>query len=120
MGFRSNYVDEINSLLMMKRFDGDVQESLHIPEHKFKKISEKFNYAIKTVYTNHIEKDIKMFHIILSLQNYFDMQWLIDNVLDNDNIKIVSDEMHEEYNIKYHITKKKKKICPEKKETETK
>jgi len=119
MGFRSNYVDEINSLLMEKRFDGDVQESLHIPEHKFKKISEKFNYVLKTVYTNHIEEDIKMFHIILSLQNYFDMQWLTDNVLDNDNRKIVSDEMHEEYNIKY-IPKKKKKICPAKKEIETK
>jgi len=108
MSFRINYVNEINDFLMEKRMEGDVQITLTIPEHEFKKTSEKFNYAIKSVYEKHIDSGIKMFHIILSLHNYFDMHWLIKNILDNSNKKIITEEMKTEYNIKLPICKKKK------------
>jgi len=106
MGFKSNYVQEINDLLMKKRDDNDIQTTLNIPEHKFKKMGDKFNYALRTVYERHLSDDVKMFHILLSLQNYFDMQWLVENVLDDENKKNVVKEMKEEYNIKKTVKRK--------------
>lgn len=108
MGFKINYIQEINELLMKKRDDNDIQTTLSIPEHKFKKITGKFNYALKTVYDRHAEKEIKMFHILLSLQNHFDMQMLVEDVLDDINKDIIVKEMNEEYNIKTSPKEKKK------------
>lgn len=84
---------------MEKRFPDDVQTTLNIPEHKFKKISEKFNYALKSVYDENVDRDVKMFHILLSLQNYFDMKWLIDNITDEENKQIIKTEMKIEFNL---------------------
>jgi hypothetical protein len=99
MGFKRNYVDEINQILMTKRTEDDSRITLNIPEHKFKKNSEKFNHAVKTVYERYVDEDMKMFHLLLSLQEYFDMEWLVENVLDDDNTKIIKSEMLKEYNI---------------------
>ena len=109
MGFKINYIQEINDLLMKKRTDNDIQTTLSIPEHKFKKISEKFNYALKAVYELHREQEAKMFHILLSLQNNFDMQMLIDDVLDDENREVVIAEMNEAYNIKIPPKEKEEK-----------
>lgn len=101
---------------MEKRKEGDVQITLTVPEHEFKKTSEKFNYAIKSVYEKHFDAGIKMFHIILSLHNYFDMHWLIKNILNDSNKKIITTEMQAEYNIpEIKDTKKKKKNASTKK-----
>lgn len=99
MGFKRDYVDEINQILMTKRTEDDVRITLNIPEHKFKKNSEKFNYALKFIYDKYQEQDMKMFHLLLSLQEYFDMEWLVENILNPTNKKLVKKEMMEEYNI---------------------
>jgi len=109
MSFRINYINEINAFLMEKRMEGDAQITLTIPEHEFKKTPDKFNYAIKSVYEKHLDSGIKMFHIILSLHNYFEIGWLIKNILDNSNKKIITEEMQTAYNIPAPICKKKKK-----------
>jgi hypothetical protein len=97
MGFKHNYIIDINEKLMTKRFPDDIQTTLNIPIHKFKKVSEKFNYAIREV---HAETDgAKMFHILLSLQEYFDMEWIVDTVLDDENKQMVIREMTDEYHI---------------------
>lgn len=86
---------------MTKRSVDDVDPfTLHIPEHKFKKNSEKFNYALTTVYDRYKDKDVKLFHIILSLQEFFEMELLIHQILDSKLRKIVKKEMEEEYHIK--------------------
>lgn len=102
MGFKRNYIEEINEILMKKRNKDDVRITLNIPEHKFKKNSEKFNYALKSIYEKYKddEEDVKLFHLLLSLQEYFDMEWLVENILDDTNKKIVKSEMIEAYNIK--------------------
>jgi len=110
MGYKNNYIQDINDKLMTKRTPDDIQSKLNIPEHKFKKISEKFNHALREVYNEHSENEVLMFHILLSLQEYFDMEWLVKNVLDDDNEAIVLGEMSREYN----ITRSKKR--PKKKE----
>jgi hypothetical protein len=46
-----------------------------------------------------------MQHILISLNDYFDMGWLKENVLDDDNIDLIQSEMEKEFNMK----KKKKK-----------
>lgn len=110
MSFKNDFVDDINEKLSEKRTPDDIQSSLSIPEHKFKKISEKFNYALKAVYDNNKENDVKMFHIILSLQNYFtDMNTLVDNILNEENKEIIEIEMNEEYNIEKNTKKNKKR-----------
>jgi len=99
MGFKRDYVDEINQILMTKRTDDDSRITLNIPEHKFKKNSEKFNYAITVIYNRYDVDDIKMFHLLLSLQEYFDMEWLVSNILNDENKAIIKDEMIAAYNI---------------------
>lgn len=84
---------------MTKRTGDDSRITLNIPEHKFKKNSEKFNYAVKTIYDRYSEGEMKMFHLLLSLQEYFDMEWLVSNILNDENKSIVKAEMIAEYNI---------------------
>lgn len=98
MAFKNDFINDINEKLMEVRFPDDIQVTLNIPEHKFKKNSGKFNYAIEHVYNKYKEKNIKMFHIILSLHNYFDMKWLVDNILSDENKDLVETEMRNEFN----------------------
>jgi hypothetical protein len=106
MGFKNNYINDINTKLMTKRFPDDIQTTLNIPIHKFKKVAEKFNYAVREV---HADTDgAKMFHILLALQEYFDMEWIVDIILDDINKKIVIREMTDEYHI--GVTQFKSKI----------
>lgn len=102
MGFKRDYVQEINNILMSKRDSDDVRITLNIPEHKFKKNSVKFNYALSSIYNkyNNEDEEIKLFHILLSLQEYFDMEWLVENILDDKNKEIIKSEMALEYNVK--------------------
>lgn len=102
MGFKRDYVQEINNILMSKRDSDDVRITLNIPEHKFKKNSVKFNYALSSIYDkyNNEDEEIKLFHILLSLQEYFDMEWLVENILDDKNKEIIKSEMALEYNVK--------------------
>jgi len=103
MAYKNNFIHDINKGLITKRFDGDIQTTLNIPEHKFKKIAEKFNHVLKDVYDKNFDKDVKMFHILLSLQDYFDMKWLVDNVLSGSNREIVTVEMKSEFNLKVNF-----------------
>lgn len=102
MGFKRDYVQEINDILMSKRDANDVRITLNIPEHKFKKNSDKFNFALSEIYNkyNNEEEEIKLFHILLSLQEYFDMEWLVENILSDVNKKLITDEIKSEYNHK--------------------
>jgi len=99
MAFKNNFIKDINEKLMEARTPDDIRVTLNIPEHKFKKIGEKFNYALNSVYNDHKDHNVKMFHILLSLQNYFDMQWLAENILDDENKKIIEEEMKTDFNI---------------------
>jgi hypothetical protein len=100
MGFKRNYVKEINEILMTKRTDDDTRLTLNIPEHKFKKNSEKFNFALRSIYDKYrVEEDIKLFHLLLALQEYFDMDWLVENILDESNNALIRQEMIDEYSI---------------------
>lgn len=105
MTFKNSFSEDINKKLMEKRFETDVQTTINIPEHKFKKVAEKFNYALKAVYDDYLGKNVKMFHILLSLQNYFDMKWIVELILNKENKKIIKNEVSSEFN----ITNKKKK-----------
>lgn len=112
MGFKRNYIHEINEILMTKRTDTDARLTLNIPEHKFKKNSAKFNFALKSIYDKYqLEEDIKLFHLLLSLQEYFDMDWLVENILDESNNAIIRQELLAEYSI--DLTKKAR-IMPRK------
>jgi len=105
MAFKNNYANDINRILLTKRSSDDDSFTLTIPEHKFKKNAEKFNFALRQVYDSHTPNDIKMFHIILSLTQFFDMDWLVKNVLDRRNKALIKQEMQDEYNVKL-ITRK--------------
>ena len=107
MGFKQNYVNEINELLVRKRNDADESFTINIPEHKFKKHSEKFNWALRHVYETHLEEDVRMFHLILSLQEYFEVDWLIENVVNKANKAKIKEEMTTEYNMKQEKPKEK-------------
>ena len=96
-----NYVKEINEILMTKRSPDDIDPfTLYMPEHKFKKNAEKFNYALTVVYNRYKEQDVKLFHIILALQEFFEMEPLVQNVLDPKLTQLVKKEMEEAYHMK--------------------
>lgn len=96
-----NFINEINTILMTKRSEDDVDPfTLHMPEHKFKKNAEKFNYAITMVYEKYKERDVKLYHIILSLQEFFEMDLLVHQLLSPKLRKIVKAEMEEAYHIR--------------------
>lgn len=100
MQLKRNYVKEINDILMTKRSSDDIDPfTLYMPEHKFKKNAEKFNYALTIVYNRYKDQDVKLFHIILSLQEFFDMESLVQNVLNFKLKELVKSEMEEEYHI---------------------
>jgi hypothetical protein len=101
MSFKKNYANEMNLLLMKRRSADDSAFTLNIPEHRLKRYAEKFNWAIKQVYNEYSHKagDVMMFHIILSLQEFFDMDWAVQNLLNTENINQIKEEMSFEYNM---------------------
>ncbi len=111
MAFKNNYANEINKILSTKRTPDDDSFTLTIPEHKFKKNAEKFNFALRQVYDSYVENDVKMFHIILSLTSFFDMDWLVRNVLDRKIKALIKQEMQEEYSVK--LVNRKSRTKPE-------
>lgn len=100
MAFKTNYYNDINQILLKKRESDDESFTLTIPEHKLKKNAEKFNHALKIVHDSYKDKDVKMFHILLSINEFFDMDWLVKNILDRKNKSTVKLEMQTEYNVK--------------------
>ena len=101
-----NYYHDLNQILLRKRDSDDESFTLNMPEHKLKKNAGKFNFALKDVYDAHKDRGVKMFHILLSINEFFDMEWLVKNILDRKNKLIVKQEMQEEYNVK--IAKERK------------
>lgn len=106
------YIDLINEKLLMKRNSDDISISLNIPEHKFKKHAAKLNWALWEIFESNKDHGTKLFHLILCMQDYFDISWLTENVLDDKSKKQIESEM----SIEYGISKKKsKKTQPKKK-----
>jgi hypothetical protein len=106
MSYNRDYAIELNEILMTKRHPDDVVFTIHIPEHKFKKVAEKVNYGLTILYDKYKPFDIKLFHIVLSLQEYFEMDELVNTILDAKLTKIIKAEMQEEY----HVSKRGKVI----------
>lgn len=99
MSYNNNYAEQLNNILLINGI------SINIPEHKFKKFSTIFNEALREVYNNNKEKEVKMYYILLSISEYFDLEWLKGNILDESNFSLIETEMIEDFNVK---TKKKK------------
>jgi hypothetical protein len=100
MPLNRNYIQEINEILMTRRSPNDVEPfTLYIPEHKLKKNAEKFNYALTVVYERYKDQDVKLFHIILALQEFFDMESLVLNVLDSTLTALIKCEMETAYHM---------------------
>lgn len=99
MAFKNNYVDLINEKLIKCSSDANIEPfTLNTPEHQFKKRTGVFNQAIREVYEERDYVDCKMFHILLSLNQYFELDWLMENILEDDIKSQVREEMIEEYN----------------------
>lgn len=104
-----HYIDMINQKLLTKRDANDVSISLNIPEHKFKKHAEKMNWAIWETYEFYKDNGTQLFHLILSMQDYFDVAWLTANILDDRTKKQIEVEMSTEYDVKKKKTTKSTK-----------
>ncbi len=94
---------------MAKRTPEDISVNLNLKEDRFKKSAEKFNWALRELqqrFTNE-EKEVLMFHIILSLQNYFDFEILMNEIIDKKNRDTIISEMQKENYIKQIPGKKK-------------
>jgi hypothetical protein len=101
MSLKRNFIDEINLVLMTQIDENDTDLfTLNIPEHKFKKYKKKLNYAFNLTYEKYKDMDIKLYHIILALQEYFDIENLITNLLDEKLNKVVKKELEDEFHIK--------------------
>ena len=97
MSYKTNFKDIFNNKLIEHGI------SLDIPEQKFKKNAKTFNIVLKEIYDKYKVKEVDMYTILLSLNDYFDMKWLFDNVLNSENGSIIKTEMMRDFK----ITKKK-------------
>ena len=84
---------DINKRLMVKENSSDIPATLSMPEHMFKKISDKLNRILLDVYKENKPKDIKMFDILMALNPYFDYKYMVNTLLDTKIINIVKNEM---------------------------
>ncbi len=99
MGFKNNFLELINIKLLEKGI------SLNMQEHKLKKDAVLFNEILKEIYELNKEKEVKMYTLLLSLSEYFDLTWFKENILNKENLDLITKEMQEEF----HINNKKKK-----------
>jgi hypothetical protein len=95
-----NISNEIEQLLMTKRSEDDIVATLSIPEHKFKKISDKLNDSIISVYNKYNVNGLKMSDIILELRLHFEIEYLVDKLL-NKKIKAIIKKEYMESNTIY-------------------
>jgi len=95
-----NISAEIEQLLMTKRSDNDDVATLSMPEHKFKKMSDKLNDSILTVYNKYKESGLKMSDIIIELRLHFEIEYLVDKLL-NKKIKAIIKKEYTESNTFY-------------------
>lgn len=95
-----NVSSEIEQLLMTKRFDNDEVATLSMPEHKFKKISDKLNDCILIVYNKYKDTGLKMCDIILEMRTHFEIEYLVDKLL-NKKIKAIIKKEYTESNTFY-------------------
>lgn len=102
MAIKNNFAELINNKLMNSGI------SLNMPEHKLKKSFIIFNDALRQLFEEYKDRGIRMFQIVLSLSEYFDMDWLKENLLDKNNTLQIATEMTSEYNIKPKKKSKKK------------
>lgn len=102
---KKRYVDLINEKLLAKRTEDDVSISLNIAEHKFKKHAEKLNWVLMEIYKQFQDTGIKMFHLILALQDYFDMASLHANILNPEIKALILAETSAEYGIAMPVKK---------------
>lgn len=102
---KKRYVDLINEKLLAKRTDDDVSISLNIAEHKFKKHAEKLNWVLMEIYKQFQDTGIKMFHLILALQDYFDVVWLYEHIITPEIKSIILTETSSEYGISIPVKK---------------
>jgi hypothetical protein len=66
-----------------------------MPEHKLKKISDKLNDSIYTVYMKYKDSGLKMSDIILDLRLHFDIEYLVEKILNKKNKAIIKKEYTE-------------------------
>ena len=90
---------------MAKRTDDDASISLNIAEHKFKKHAEKLNWVLMEIYKQYQDSGIKMFHLILALQDYFDMGSLHATILNSEIKALILAETSAEYGISMPVKK---------------
>jgi hypothetical protein len=97
MALDRKYTQRIRILLMTQRTPDDIVTTLDALDHKLKKNADKMNWAIRTIYNELKDRGCLMFHIILSMQDHYAPDWLVENVLDEENKAIVTEEMAREY-----------------------
>ena len=80
---------EVDRRLMIKQSASDIPATLSMPEHMFKKISTKLNNILMDIYIENKENNIRMFDIVMSLDQYFDFAYMVNTLLDKKIISII-------------------------------
>lgn len=100
MGYTNNFFEQIQNKLAYSADENDESISLLFPEPKLKKYAAKINNAIREVFQENMNPDMKMYFIILSMHEYFDYKWLAKNILDDENKAQLTKEMTKDYHVK--------------------
>ena len=100
---------EINRRLMIKQNASDIPATLNMPEHMFKKISDKLNTILMDIYNeNKDNSEIRMFDILMALNPYFDYAYMVNTLLDKKIIALIKVEMKDKVVLK-NVKKKSNK-----------
>ena len=99
---------EVDRRLMIKQSASDIPATLSMPEHMFKKISTKLNNILMDIYIENKENNIRMFDIVMSLDQYFDFAYMVNTLLDKKIISIIKLEMKDKVVLK-NVKKKNNK-----------
>jgi len=96
MAFKNDYLNEVNRILLHNGL------SINMLPARLRKNKSFVNDAIREVRDTNSQGVWKppMKHIVMSMRQYFDIGYLVKNILDDDNRKILTRELAEENNIK--------------------
>lgn len=95
MAYITNHRDELNKILAEDGLNINMKDQI------IKKNSPIFNKAIRLLArkTHEDGKKVPMYLIVLSLDTHFDMKWLFSNVIDDENKRIIRDEVIDVYGL---------------------
>lgn len=95
MSFKMNHKEELNKILAKHGININMRDQI------IKKNASIVNESIRILARKKFDDGatIPMYLILLSLDTHFEIKWFCDTILDNENKKVIKDELIDAYGL---------------------